>query len=347
LDLAFDDVHFVLLSMRAAERALLDALTMGTVVSNNQLLVCTRRVSTMQLDLNLLMALDALLEEGSVGGAAKRMHVTSPAMSRTLGRIRDLTEDDIFVRTGRHMTPTPYALSVREEVHAVILRAESVLARRGALDLSQLERTFTIQCHDAIASALGALLLVSMRKRAPRATLRLLAEATVDTNDLRHGKVDLDIGANTPSHGDVAHRVLGSDRLVVAMRARHPLAERRLTPRAYAEAEHITVSRRGRLRDPVDDILATQGLSRRVAMAAPTSAAALRFASETDLLVAVPEKMCGATIKTLRLKTAPMPVTVAPLAVVSAWHRRHDPDRAHAWLRDEVDAAVASVLARP
>lgn len=299
----------------------------------------------MQLDLNLLMALDALLEEGSVGGAARRMHVTSPAMSRTLGRIRDLTGDEIFVRAGRHMTPTPYALSVREEVHAVVLRAQAVLARRGALDLSQLERTFTIQCHDAIASALGATLFVNMHETAPRATLRLLAEAPVDTNDLRHGKVDLDIGSSAPSHGDIAHQVLGHDRLVVAMRAQHPLTRRKLTARAYAEAEHITVSRRGRLRDPVDDVLAAQGLSRRVAMAAPTSASALRFASETDLLVAVPEKMCGAMMRSLRLRTAPMPVVVTALPVVSAWHRRHDPDRAHAWLREQVHKAVASVLA--
>jgi DNA-binding transcriptional LysR family regulator len=322
-----------------------DALTLDTTAGNNKLHVLNRRLTWMQLDLNLLMALDALLEEGSVGGAAQRMHVSSPAMSRTLGRIRDLTADEIFVRTGRHMTPTPYALSVREEVHAIVLGAQALLARRGRFNLSLLERTFTIQCHDAIASALGATLLVNMRKAAPRSTLRLLAEAPVDTNDLRHGKVDLDIGASAPSHGDIAHQVLGHDRLVVAMRARHPLAGRKLTARGYAAAEHITVSRRGRLRDPVDEVLATQGLSRRVAVAAPTSAAALRFASETDLLVAIPEKMCAAAIETLRLKTAAMPVAVPALAVVAAWHRRHEPDRAHAWLREQVYTAAARVLA--
>jgi DNA-binding transcriptional LysR family regulator len=204
---------------------------------NHQLHVLTRQITQMQLDLNLLSALDALLEEGSVGGAAKRMHVTSPAMSRTLGRIRDLTGDEIFVRTGRHMTPTSFALAVRDEVHAVVLRAQAVLAQRDALDLSQLERVFTIQCHDAIASALGAPLLTRMREEAPRITLRLLAEAPTDTSDLRQGNVDLQIGATTPSHRDVAHRVLGQDRLVVAMRARHPAAGRKLTARAYAMAE--------------------------------------------------------------------------------------------------------------
>lgn len=299
----------------------------------------------MQLDLNLLLALDALLDEGSVGGAARRMHVTSPAMSRTLGRIRELTGDDIFVRTGRTMTPTPYALSVRDEAHAIVLRAEALLAHGRKLDLSQLERTFTLQCHDAIASALGVALLAELRKSAPRVTLRLLAEAATDTNDLRHGKVDLELGGSVPSHHDIAHHVLGHDRLVVAMRARHPLARRKLTARSYAAAEHIAVSRRGRLHGPVDEALVPHGLSRRVVVAAPSTAAALRFASESDLLVAVPQHMCAATIASLRLHTAAIPCEVPALGVVSSWHRRHEPDAAHAWLRERVRAAVAKVLA--
>jgi DNA-binding transcriptional LysR family regulator len=300
----------------------------------------------MHLDLNLLLALDALLEEGSVGGAAKQMHVTSPAMSRTLGRIRDLTGDEIFVRTGRHMTPTPFALAVRDDVHSIVLRAQATLMRRGALDLALLDRTFTVQCHDAVASAVGAMLLAAMRKVAPRVRLRLLAETSFDSDDLRYGKVDLDITGGKPTHRDVAHVVLGQDRLVVAMRARHPLSGRELTLRRYAEAEHIIISRRGRLSDLVDDALDTQGLSRRVAVVAPTSAMALRFASDSDLLVVVPERMCSAALKPLRLTTVPLPLPVPTVPVVAAWHRRHEAEPAHAWLREEVQKAIVEVLQR-
>lgn len=301
----------------------------------------------MQLDMNLLVALDALLEEGSVGGAADRLHVTSPAMSRTLGRIRDATGDAIFVRNGRHMTPTAYAVSVREEVHAVVLRAQQVLARRREFDLSSLERVFTIQCHDAIASAFGPVLLAGIGKAAPRSSLRLLAETPIDTNDLRHGQIDLDIGASLPSHGDILHEVLGQDRLVVAMRAKHPLASSRLTARSYAEAQHLTVSRRGRLRDQVDELLAAQGMKRRVAAAVPTSSAALLFASQTDMLVAVPEKICAAAVKSLALVTAAMPLHLPTLPIVSAWHRRHDADRGHMWLRELVHTAIRRLIASP
>lgn len=298
----------------------------------------------MQLDMNLLVALDALLDEGSVGGAAARMHVSSPAMSRTLDRIRHMTGDAILVRAGRHMAPTPYAQSIQEEVHAIVVRAQSVLVSHRTFDASQLERSFTIQCHDALAAALGPELLASLRKAAPRLSLRVLAETWTENQELRQGQVDLHIGAARPTHADVLHAVLGEDRMVVVMRARHPLAGRRLTARSYALAEHLTVSRRGRLRDPVDDALAARGIARRVVASAPTAAAALCMASTSDLLVAVPSRACAAIVKAMKLKTAVLPVLVPPLPIVAAWHRRHDGDRAHLWLREKVQGAVRSML---
>ncbi|MFT3717650.1 LysR family transcriptional regulator [Pseudorhodoferax sp.] len=301
--------------------------------------------------MNLLVALDALLDEGSVGGAAARMHVSSPAMSRTLDRIRHMTGDAILVRTGRHMSPTPYALAIREEVHAVVTRAQAVLARQRRFEPAEMERSFTIQCHDALACALGPAWLASLRRAAPRSSLRVLAEASMDTPELRQGQVDLHIGATIPTQADLLHAILGEDRLMVAMRPEHPLAGRRLTVRSYAAADHVTVSRRGRLHDPVDELLAAQGLSRRVAASAPTVAAALCMAGAADLLVVVPERVSALLVNAMKLKTAALPLAVSPLPVVATWHRRHDGDPAHAWLREQVGESVkcwtASSAGRP
>ncbi|OWQ48673.1 LysR family transcriptional regulator [Roseateles noduli] len=299
----------------------------------------------MQLDMNLLVALDALLDEGSVGGAAARMHVSSPAMSRTLDRIRHMTGDAILVRNGRAMTPTPYALSIQTDVHDVVLRARTVLARQSRFDIAEVERTFTIQCHDALAAALGPPLLAALRKAAPRAVLRMPAESASDAQELRQGQVDLQIGAAIPAHGDVLHEVLGEDRPVVVMRARHPLAGGKLTLRGYAEAEHVTVSRRGRLRDAVDDALAAQGLARRVVAAAPTVAAALAWVAAADLVTLVPERISAGTARSLKLKVAAIPLRTPALPVVVTWHRRHEGDQAHAWLREQVRRVVAALLA--
>ena len=242
--------------------------------------------------------------------------------------------------------PTPYALAIRDEVHAIVLAAQGVLARRGAFDISVLERVFVVQCHDAIAAAVGAPLIERVRHAAPRCRLRLLPEAPVDTRALRQGHVDLDISATAPTHRDLLHSVLGTDRFVVAMHAKHPLAQRKLTAAAYARAEHVIVSRRGRLRDPVDDFLEMQGRNRRVVASAPTSATALRFVSEADLCVVVPEKMCATVIRAWRLVTRPLPFASESIAVVAAWHRRYEADPAHAWLRRQVEDVVTTALGR-
>ncbi|WP_431261213.1 LysR family transcriptional regulator [Roseateles chitinivorans] len=299
----------------------------------------------MQLDMNLLVALDALLDEGSVGGAAARMHVSSPAMSRTLDRIRHMTGDAILVRNGRAMTPTPYALSIQADVHDVVLRAQTVLARQSRFDIAEVERTFTIQCHDALAAALGPPLLAALRKDAPLAVLRMPAEGASDAQELRQGQVDLQIGAAIPTQAELLHEVLGEDRPMVVMRARHPLAGRKLTLRDYAQAEHVTVSRRGRLRDAVDDALAAQGLARRVVAAAPTAAAALAWVAGADLLTLVPERIGVGAARALKLKVVPMPLRTPALPVVATWHRRHEGDQAHAWLRGQVRRLVAMLLA--
>lgn len=255
----------------------------------------------MQLDLNLLTALDALLEEGSVTEAADRLYLSAPAMSRTLGRIRRVTGDQILVRTGRSMTPTPYALEVRERVHALVQQAHSVLGPHRELDLERLKRDFTLQCHDALTSALAPALLLATQAQAPGVRLRLLAEASVDTSDLRHGHVDLEAGAAEPTAPGVRSETIGSDRLVVALRADHPLGQGRLTLRRYANAAHITVSRRGRLHDPVDTALDERRLERRVVAAAPTTIAALQIVASTDLVTVVPERMCRQTAAALAL----------------------------------------------
>jgi DNA-binding transcriptional LysR family regulator len=293
-----------------------------------------------QLDLNLLTALDALLEEGSVSGAAERLHLSAPAMSRTLGRIRVVTGDQILVRTGRAMTPTPYALRVRERVHALVTEAQAVLEPERKLDLGSLSRTFTLQCHDAVTTAIGPALLATIGAEAPGVAVRLLPEGAVDTLDLRHGHLDLEIGATRHEIPEIRSETIAEDRLIAAMRGDHPLASKRLTLRRFAAAHHIIVSRRGRMHDPIDELLERHGLQRRVIGAAPTSTAALYFVARSDLIAVVSQHMCRPTIDALRLYTASIPLKLSPLPVIASWHERYDNDPAHRWLRAHVTRAV-------
>jgi DNA-binding transcriptional LysR family regulator len=301
----------------------------------------------MKLDLNLLGALDALLEEGSVSGAADRLHLSAPAMSRTLTRIRHATGDKILVRTGRTMTPTPAALRVRERVHGLVGEVVDVLAPQRQLDLNALSRTFTLRAHDAITSAIGPTVLDTVRREAPHAALRLLPEGTVDTLDLKHGHIDLEIGSQAPDLPEVRSETYAEDRLVVAMHPRHPLTQARLTVRRFARADHLIVSRRGRLRDGLDDLLQQRGLERHVVASAPTSTSALYFVSETNLVVVIPDRMCQPTVRKLGLNTAEIPLPLPPARIVVSWHERYHSDVEHQWLRRIVREAILRLMDGP
>jgi DNA-binding transcriptional LysR family regulator len=288
----------------------------------------------MQLDLNLLAAFDALLEEGSVAGAAARLHVTAPAMSRSLGRIRRTTGDQILVRTGRTMTPTPYAIAVRGQVHDLLQQVQGVLAPSRELDLATLERTFTLRWHDSLVALGGPALLAAVRRQAPGVHLRFVAESSIDTPGLRRGEVDLEANANRPSAPDIRAERVGESRLVVVARRGHPLTRvPAVTAERYAAAEHIAVSRRGNLSNAVDDALARLALTRRVVAAAPTEGAALEFARGSDLLVTAPEATTRSAVEGLGLVVLPLPLELPPAAVYLSWHQRYDTDHAHTWLR--------------
>ncbi|MEU3536852.1 LysR family transcriptional regulator [Streptomyces murinus] len=288
----------------------------------------------MQLDLNLLAALDALLEEGSVAGAAARLHVTAPAMSRSLGRIRRTTGDQILVRTGRTMAPTPYAIAVREQVHELLRQVQGVLAPSRELDLATLERTFTLRWHDSLVALSGPALLAAVREQAPGVRLRFVAESSLDTPELRRGEVDLEANANRPSAPDIRAESVGGTRLVIAVRKGHPLARgRAVTAEQYAAAEHVNVSRRGNLANAIDDALETLGLTRRVVATAPTEAAALEFARGSDLLISVPEATTRSAVADLGLVVLPLPLELPSAPVYLSWHQRYDTDHAHTWLR--------------
>ncbi|WP_016909250.1 LysR family transcriptional regulator [Streptomyces xiaopingdaonensis] len=299
----------------------------------------------MQLDLNLLTALDALLEEGSVAGAATRLHVTAPAMSRSLGRIRKATGDQILVRTGRSMVPTTRALAMRGEVHALVQQARRLLSAQQELDLAALDRVFTVRWHETLTAACGTALTAAVRRQAPGVRLRLSAEPGTDDRELRRGEVDLESGSGRPTLPDIRHRLVGTDRLVVAVRPGHPLAEGPLSPERYAAAEHLTVSRRGSLRDPVDAALAERGLERRVAAAGPTAVFALRLALETDLVVTLPDVVTRAVRERLGLITLPPPLELPDVSLYLLWHQRYDDDSAHIWLRDLATETVGELFA--
>ncbi|MFG2296334.1 LysR family transcriptional regulator [Streptomyces sp. NPDC048603] len=294
------------------------------------------------LDMNLLVALDALLEEESVTGAAERMRVTPPAMSRTLARLRRALGDPVLVRAGRRLVPTPRALELRPRVHAVVRQARDLFAAVPPADPAALTRQFNVQASDPVLTGLAPALIAAVARQAPGVTLRFLPESLEGGPALREGGVDLEIGVLDHTDPETCVEPLAEMRLVAAVRQGHPLATgRRVTARAFARADHISVSRRGRLRGPVDTCLAELGLRRRVAVAVPGYAAALFLCRDTDLVCLTPAGFGEYCPEALGLHTFEIPLDLPPLSVGMAWHPRNDADPTHAWLRERVRRCAA------
>ena len=295
-------------------------------------------------DLNLLVTLNAVLAEGSVAGAARRLRLSSSAMSRALARLRQSTGDPLLVRAGRGLVPTPRALELRDRVSQLVDEAEAVLRPATKLDLSKLDRIFTVRVSDGFVETFAPALIERMNKDAARVRLRFVQKTDKDSSLLRDGSVDLETGVIGRVTGpEVRVQLLFRDRFVGVTRARHPLARNksRMNASRYAGARHIMVSRRGDERGPIDDALQSMGLQREVAVIVGGFAQALALARETDLIATVPERHTAALRK--GKMTFTLPVKVSDVSVSMMWHPRMHADPAHRWLRGCVrDVCVAA-----
>ena len=203
----------------------------------------------MQLpDMNLLVALDALLDEGSVVGAAQRMNLSPAAMSRTLGRIRDALGDPILVRAGRGLVPTPRALALREQVSALVEQAGQVFRSGDEVDLPNTERAFNIRTNDLFIALYGAQLLRMMHEQAPRTVLRFVPESPGGDDDsvLRDGRTDLIISSTVELGPEIKVQSLFHTEYIGLARRDHPIFDAQITPQRFAAYPQISVSRRGR-----------------------------------------------------------------------------------------------------
>jgi DNA-binding transcriptional LysR family regulator len=288
-----------------------------------------------------LVALDALLAEGSVTGAARRLGLSSSAMSRTLARLRSATGDPLLVRAGRGLVPTPYAAELRERVPALSRDVLTILRPRvSSLDIASLERTFTIRANEGFVAALSASLVAAVTEAAPRVRLRFAPKPEKDARPLREGQIDLEIGVLGAFAPEVRRQSLFRDRFVGVARIGHPLLSGTdITPERYAACDHVVASRKGEFSGPVDDALKELGLQRTISVVVPGFPDAMRIARHSDLVALVPRSCIGnglANDQTAGLQSFELPVRAPEIVISAMWHPRVDADPAHRWLRETV-----------
>jgi DNA-binding transcriptional LysR family regulator len=294
------------------------------------------------VDLNLLISLDALLSEGSVAGAAKRLNLSAPAVSRTLARARLALGDELLVRAGRRMVPTPRALELRGRVRDLVEQVQSVLRPEAAANPMALMRSFTIRCSDYVAGVFGPALHAIAVEEAPQVTLRFTEQGKEDVGALREGRIDLEVGVLGETGPEISAQVLTRDRFVGVVREDHPILRGQMTVERFAAAMHISASRRGRAEGPIDQALAALGLSRQVRFVVPGFYVALLVAASSEMVAAVPLSIARtAKRRGLAIAHFALPVETPEVVIAQAWHPRFDKDAGHRWLRQAVRRALS------
>ena len=285
-------------------------------------------------DFGLLVSLDALLQEGSVTSAARRVGLSTPAMSHALARMRERLGDPLLVRSGRGMVLTPRAEALKARVHTLVNEARQTLEPERPMVAAELRHTFVIHATDYVLTMLGPILDRLLRAEAPHVCLRFVPNTSEDAAQLRAGSADLAVGIYGELPQELRSRQLLTDRFVCVARKEHPVVGSRLSLQQFVRLPHIQVAPRGKPGGYIDDVLHQRGLQRQVARAVPYFVTALQLAAQTDYLLTISERIARKLGPGLGLQVFEVPVELRPYALSLIWHPRFDGDAAHRFLRE-------------
>ncbi len=288
------------------------------------------------IDLNLLVAFDALVAERSVTKAAKRIGRTQPAMSAALARLRSLFDDQLFVRGHDGLHPTPRAVELAQPLGAALEEISRTLGFSQQFNPKDHRGTLTVglQEHAAFKTLPG--LLACLRQNAPEAHLdaRVFRARGDALSLLDAGEVDVAVSVPPQSApGRIFVQPAFEERFVCVVRTGHPAAERPLNLETFLELQHLLVSPEGDRFGHVDTLLAERGLKRKLMMTVTQMYAAPPLIAGSDLIATLMLGVVETSGWADRLHVLECPVPLAPCGYEMSWHRRNDTHPAQRWLR--------------
>lgn len=299
-------------------------------------------------DLNLLVALDALLTERNVTRASERLFVSQPAMSNALQRMREYFNDQILVRRGRELELTPLAINLIGPVRELILQARRLL--EGDYDFlpASAARTFRIAMSDYCAMVLMGPLVRILSAEAPglRCEVSMVTDRTI--NQLVSGGIDMCVTAQdlrwldaSADHSVIGRASLFTDDFVCAVDVDNPHVKEKLTLDDYLALPHA-ITRFGEGTISIEEqALRRLDLELTISVIAPTFASLPTLLAGTPLIVTLQRKLADRLAKAASLRTFAPPTAIPDIIETLYWHERSEHDKAHAWLRDAMRRASA------
>lgn len=286
----------------------------------------------MDFDLNLLKALEALLETKSVTQAAKRLGLSQPATSHALGRLREAFSDPLLVRTGSAQVLTERAERLREPLKETLARAELVLSAPEGVTPATLKRNFSISLADYTELVLLPKLTERLMAEAPGVSVTCRPHRGKPLEALTSGD-ELWLGVGAPDEPGLITQRLFSDSYLCVVRKDHPLARRKISLKQFVELKHVQIAPGGLPGGPLDDALAARGLSRTVAVRVPNFLVAPLLISKSDLVLTAPKRVVELFSDFAGLHVFEPPIRIPSFTVQQCWLARSQTDATHKWFR--------------
>lgn len=285
------------------------------------------------IDLNLLVALNALLTEIHVTRAAQKIGLSQPAMSNALSRLRHIFKDDLLVRTATGMQTTPRAQELAEPVRQLLRQIERVLDSESAFDPATSSRSFTLRLSDLLGLLLLPSLFNRLKREAPSIEFDIVHMPPTRTVEaLEKDEVDMAVSMGLSHSSSIESELLMTDRMVCVMRKGHPAATKSLSLENFLAARHLKVSMSPTDLRFVDDVLARQGLARRVALNVPHWLLVPHILEQSDLLSVMPRRLATALGRP-SLSIKDLPFASESFEWSMYWHKRHHGNQSLLWLR--------------
>lgn len=290
-----------------------------------------------QVDLNLLVSLDALLSERNVTRAAEKLSLSQSALSTQLSKLRELFSDPLLIPQARGMIPTQRALTLATPLKEWLSQAQGLISNRSHFSPETATQTFRIATTGALHFVLCVPLIKLLRELAPNLRLALYQlDTKAIARQLEQGDIDLMLSPPAQQNPQWHTRHLIHDEFVTVLRKHHPAASTAHQLDTFCALDHLLVSpNAGSFHGVVDDILAGIGRSRRVLMSVQNFLVVPYILESTDLIATLPARLSRSFPNSLAVISPP--VAISGFEVHSAWHPRSQNDVAHQWLRQQLE----------
>ncbi|CAN7356643.1 LysR family transcriptional regulator [Mesorhizobium sp. LjNodule214] len=293
-----------------------------------------------RLDLNLLVTLETLLVEQNVSKAAARLHLSQPAVSAQLSRLRDVFDDPLLIPAQRGMTPTAKAIELLDPLRQALDQVRATLTTHRNFDPAKAKLTVAVACTDYLQAAVVKTLVVALRTRAPgvRVALRNLDMQQLEAQMAR-GDIDLALMTPQVAPPSLRTRHLFDERYVLIGRRNHPRLRDGITVEEFGQLEHVIVSLvGGGFVTPVDNALAALGQSRNVVLSTASFLFVPEIVSQSDFVALVPERLVRDRAD--KLKVIDSPFLVEGFAVGMVWHERSHGHSGQRWIREAIISLI-------